>query len=133
MRDHRYRVLLRHENAQMFFEAASRPDLEELRRRDRFFEQIAKEVSYYEDDGDLVTEIPDIDVKLLMESKEHLDAEYGEWKEHIRALSFTGEQTIKSGCVIHYCYRPNGKSPVRWGDAYQQSGKAGWYASCAGK
>jgi len=67
MQDYRYRVFLQHEYAQMFFEAALHPDLEELRRRDRFFEQIAQETPYYDDDGDLITEIPDIDVELLME------------------------------------------------------------------
>lgn len=120
MQDYRCRVLLQHEYAQAFFDAALHPDLEELRRRDRFFEQIAQDTPYYDDDGDLVTEIPDIDVKLLMGAV----IQY-------QTLSFTKGKTIKSYCVIDRRSCQNEKASVKWRDAYSQLRKTGKCDLCA--
>lgn len=140
MRDHRHRILLQHEHAQEFFESALHPDLEELRRRDRFFEKIAQEISYFDDDGDLVAEIPDIDVRLLMgvekQSKQLKDLRFDTSQIHKELLSATEaslDAIMKNfeNYITMRSLADNDMSSVVWMEAHQQNGNVGCFFSCA--
>lgn len=51
-------IILRHDDAQVFFKSASHPDSNELQRRDRFLAQIEEQVQF--EDDTLTSFIPDI-------------------------------------------------------------------------
>lgn len=62
-------IRLQHEYAMRFFEEAMNPDMEELRQRDAFFANLEQECPVHIESGDLVTEIPDIDIAALLGSR----------------------------------------------------------------
>lgn len=62
-------IRLQHEYAMRFFEEAMNPDMEELRQRDAFFANLEQECPVHVESGDLVAEIPDIDIAALLGSK----------------------------------------------------------------
>nr|WP_325305117.1 hypothetical protein [uncultured Dysosmobacter sp.] len=64
------RILLKHGEAQTFFEKAMRPDIKSLERRDSFFMRIREELSCRVDGTDLVEDIPDIDISSLLSPKD---------------------------------------------------------------
>lgn len=53
-----------------FFEDIMHPNVEELRKRDAFFERIQQRYFVREDEGSLVVEIPDIDLSLSLENSD---------------------------------------------------------------
>lgn len=59
-------IRLQHEHAARFFEKAMHPDMEELRQRDDFLANLEQECPVRIENGDLVTEIPDIDMTDLL-------------------------------------------------------------------
>lgn len=59
-------IRLQHEYAARFFEKAMHPDMEELRQRDAFLANLEQECPVQIENGDLVTEIPDIDMTDLL-------------------------------------------------------------------
>lgn len=69
-------VRLRHGDAQAFFEAAMRPDLEELRQRDAFLAALERECPVRAEGDGLVTQIPDMDVSALLGDKAEYIAAY---------------------------------------------------------
>lgn len=62
-------ILLQHEYAQSFFEEAMCPDIEELERRDAFLTRLQQECPIHTEGTDLVTEIPDVDIAMLLSDK----------------------------------------------------------------
>lgn len=59
-------ILLRHEDAQAFFEETLHPNLAVLERRDAFFKEIDGKISGRTEGTDLVEDIPDIDISSLL-------------------------------------------------------------------
>ncbi len=62
-------IRLQHEYAMRFFEEAMNPDMEELRQRDVFFAKLEQECPVRIENGDLIAEIPDIDIAALLGSQ----------------------------------------------------------------
>lgn len=70
------RIELQHDQAQTFFEEALHPDMEELQRRDAFFEQLEEEMDYQIDGANITIEIPDVDIDaLLNEGKAYIQTD----------------------------------------------------------
>lgn len=62
-------IRLQHDYAMRFFEEAMNPDVEELRQRDAFFASLEQECPVRIEGGDLIAEIPDIDVAMLLDTR----------------------------------------------------------------
>lgn len=70
MVDHGCTILLDHNQIEAFYESVRNPDVEELCRRDRFFEEIERESPLHIEGTDIVSTIPDIDIGALMSETE---------------------------------------------------------------
>ena len=70
MADHGCTILLNHNQIQEFYESVRNPDIEELSRRDRFFEEIEREAPLHIEGANIVSTIPDIDINALMSETE---------------------------------------------------------------
>lgn len=64
------RIELQHEQAQAFFDDAAHPDIEELRRRDSFLEQLAQESNFQMRGLNATAEIPDINFDMLFSAED---------------------------------------------------------------
>jgi len=69
MNIHYSTIYLQHEYALHFFEEAIHPDIEELKRRDSFFESLQQEYSIRVEGTDLIFTIPDINISMLLQNK----------------------------------------------------------------
>lgn len=70
MADHGCTILLNHNQIEAFYESVRNPDIEELSRRDRFFEEIEREAPLHIEGANIVSTIPDIDINALMSETE---------------------------------------------------------------
>lgn len=60
MASHGCTILLNHNQVEAFYESVRNPDIEELSRRDRFFEEIEREAPLHIEGANIVSTIPDI-------------------------------------------------------------------------
>lgn len=60
------RIELQHDQAKAFFEEVLHPDMEELQRRDAFFERLEQEINYQVNGSSITMEIPDVDIDMLL-------------------------------------------------------------------
>lgn len=70
MVDHGCTILLDHNQIEAFYESVRSPDIEELCRRDRFFEEIEREAPLHIEGTDIVSTIPNIDITILISETE---------------------------------------------------------------
>ena len=96
-------VWLKHNEIELFYEKARKPDMKELARRDRFLEQIKREGSFRTDGADLVAEIPDIDIDTLMKPRNAAD-EANTYVIGKNPPRFFSLGTIKSSMEQHSSY-----------------------------
>lgn len=98
MQENTYRIALQHEYARDFFNSALMPDFEELDRRDAFLSSISAHIEY-KSNGNMTTEIPDIDVRALMAKKDKY-LQIGEFLSCI-ALEFDKTEEFEAYSVIN--------------------------------
>lgn len=96
MSEYGCRILLKHGEAQTFFEKAMHPDIEPLERRDSFFARIKEELSCRVDGTDLVEDIPDIDISSLLTPKDV----YSPAKEFLCSISLDVKASLLNSVEV---------------------------------